>query len=110
MCNVGHEDILFSLFDWLIPKLHECPDSGRSCVELIHFMVLNDLPEAAVVRVCRDTFELTALKVVNRQYYKCYARFNENLLSYLLTVYKQRILKEIVLFSRAMQFACKKKV
>lgn len=38
--------------------LHQQADGCRSCVELGHFVLLNDLPEPADMRVNRNTFEL----------------------------------------------------
>lgn len=38
--------------------LHEQADSCGCCVELGHFILLNDFPEAADVRVDRNTFKL----------------------------------------------------
>lgn len=48
-----------SLFDGLFPMLHQQPDSCGCCVELGHFVLVNDAPHSPDVRVGGDTFKLS---------------------------------------------------
>jgi len=48
-----------SLFDRLLPVLHQQPDGCGCCVELGHLVLVNNAPHSPNVRVGGDTFKLT---------------------------------------------------
>lgn len=50
------------LLQWLSSVLHQQADGCWSCIELGHFILLNDLPEAADMRVDWNTFKLKKKK------------------------------------------------
>lgn len=48
-----------SLFDGLLPVLHQQPDSCGCCVELGHLVLVNNTPHSPNIWVGGDTFKLS---------------------------------------------------
>lgn len=48
-----------SLFDRLLPMLHQQPDGCGCCVELGHLVLVNNAPHSPNIRVGGDTFKLS---------------------------------------------------